>query len=146
MNTTKPRASFGEALRRAHGVLEQDLSRLDEAASSTSEEWLAEVRIWLGATHARITEHFRFEEQGGYMREVRKREPRLERVIQELGAEHADLRASLEVLIREAGAAAAVDNALRERIRAWIAQVKAHEARENEVVQNAFNYDISAED
>jgi hypothetical protein len=137
---------LAEALGRAHAVLEADLGKLDEAAGADSGESLVDVRVWLAATHARLIEHFRFEEAGGYMREVRKREPRLEKVIHELGGQHRELKASLEALIEEAAAATRVHDTFREKIRAWIAKVKHHEARENEIVQNAFNLDIDAED
>jgi hypothetical protein len=138
--------TIAEALRRAHAALLQDLQKLEEAACSGSKESLAEFRAWLSATKSHITEHFRFEEQNGYMDAVKKREPRLERTIRQLAEEHGQLRASLDALIEEAKAAAILSDPLREEVRKWIQRVQNHEIRENDLVQDAFDLDISAED
>jgi hypothetical protein len=93
-----------------------------------------------------LTEHFRFEEQNGYMDVVREREPRLERTIQQLAEEHGQLTRSLDALIKEAGKATSLGDALREAILSWIECVRQHEARENDLVQDAFDLDIGVED
>jgi len=138
--------STAEALSRAHATLLDDLRNLEETVRSVSGEGLAELRARLSATCAQITAHFRFEEQNGYMNTVRKREPRLERTIQQLADEHRQLAESLDCLVREYGAATSLEDTLRKEIRAWIEHVRQHEARENDLVQNAFNLDIGAED
>ena len=138
--------SVAEALRRAHAALLEDLRKLEEAARPDSGEGPAELRARLGATRAHVTEHFRFEEQNGYMDAVRKREPRLERKIEQLAEEHRELAQSLERLIEHAGAATSLDDPFREEVRGWVERVRQHEVRENDVVQDAFNLDIGAED
>jgi hypothetical protein len=138
--------SVAEALCRAHVALLEDLRKLEEAARPASGESLTELRARLGATQAHVTEHFRFEEQNGYLDAVRKREPRLERAIQQLAEEHRALAESLEVLIKQARAATTLDDPFREAIRRWVERVREHEARENDLVQDAFNLDIGAED
>jgi iron-sulfur cluster repair protein YtfE (RIC family) len=138
--------SIAEALGKAHVALLTDLGGLDQAVHTSSEEGLVALRARLEATSANLTKHFRSEEQNGYMDVIRKREPRLERTIQQLAEEHGQLRQSLDALIEEAGAATGVDDALRNHIRELIARVRQHEIRENDLVQEAFNLDISAED
>ncbi len=138
--------SVAEALGQAHAALLADLRELEQAVCPSREEGLAELHARLGAAHAHITKHFRFEEQNGYMDAVRKREPRLERTIQQLAEEHRQLGQSLDALIGEAGAATSVGDALREGIREWIECIRQHEVRENDLVQDAFNLDIGAED
>jgi hypothetical protein len=133
-------------LGRAHAALLADLRELEQAVRPDSGESLVGLRARLGATHAHVTEHFRFEEEDGYMDAVRKREPRLERSVQQLAEEHAQLRRLLEAIIGGAGAAASLGDALREEIRGWTECVRRHEARENDLVQGAFNLDISAGD
>jgi hypothetical protein len=123
-----------------------DLGKLDQAVQPSSGDGLEELRARLGATHAHITEHFRFEEQNGYMDAVRKREPRLERMIQQLAEEHGQLRRSLDALIGKAAAATSLGDTLREEIREWVERVREHEDRENDLVQDAFNLDIGVED
>ena len=138
--------SVAEALGRAHVALLSDLRGLEQAIHPSSAEGQAALRARLGATSAHLTKHFRSEEQNGYMDVIRTREPRLERTIQQLAEEHGQLRQSLDVLVEEVGAATSLDDALRDHIREWIARVRRHEERENDLVQDAFNLDISAED
>jgi hypothetical protein len=138
--------SVATALGQAHAALLHDLGKLEEAANPTSHEGLAELLARLSATRAHVIEHFRFEEQNGYMDAVRKREPRLDRTIDQLAEEHGLLAQSLGVLIEHARSAASPDDPFREEIRKWVERVREHEARESAVVQDAYNLDISAED
>jgi len=138
--------TVAEALGRAHAALLEDLRKLEEAARPKSREGVAELRDRLNATRAHVTEHFRFEEQNGYMDAVRKREPRLERTIEQFAEEHRQLAQALEALIERAGATMSLDDQFREEVRGWVERVRHHEAHENDVVQDAFNLDIGAED
>jgi hypothetical protein len=138
--------SVAEALSRAHAALLEDLRKLETAAHPETGKSLAELRAQLSATRTHIAEHFRFEEQNGYMDTVRRREPRLEHEIQQLAEEHRQLMQSLEGLIGQANTATGLDNTFQNEVRGWIAHVRQHEARESRLVQDAFNLDISAED
>ena len=138
--------SVTKALGRAHKALLADLRDLERAVSPTSGEAHVELRTRLERARAHLTEHFGYEEQKGYMDVVRKREPRLERAIQQLAEEHGQLRQSLDGLIGQAGTATGLNDNLRELIREWIERVRRHEIRENDLVQDAFNLDIGAED
>jgi hemerythrin len=142
----KTDSSIAKALSRAHQALLKDLGKLEESVDSASEQDLQALQVRLGATRAHILDHFRFEEQNGYMDKVRNREPRLERTIDQLASEHRHLAQSLAVLIEKAKEAKYVDQALRTEVRDWIAAVQQHESREDELVQGAFNLDIGAED
>ncbi len=144
MGTTEN--SVAEALGRAHTALLADLRELAQAARPSSGEGLADLRARLVATQTHVTEHFRFEEQNGYMDAVREREPRLERAVRQLAEEHRQLAQSLEVLIGQAGAATSLGDSLREEVQEWVERARRHELRENDLVQDAFNLDIGAED
>ncbi len=122
------------------------MQKLEQTVAPRSGTSLAELAAHLAATQAHLTEHFRYEEQNGYLDTVRKREPRLERSIQQLGEEHRQLRQSLQALRAKIESASSLDEALRTRVRAWVQGVRDHEAKENELVEAAFNLDISAED
>jgi hypothetical protein len=135
-----------EALGRAHAALLEDLRKLEEAARPASGGNFAGLRARLGATRTHITEHFRFEEQNGYMDAVRVREPRLERAIQRLAGEHRRLAQSLDGLIGKAAVATGLDSRLRDEVRKWVKRVREHEVRESRLVQDAFNLEVSAED
>jgi hypothetical protein len=134
------------ALGRAHAALLENLRRLEEATRPGSAEGLAELCARLTATQVYLLEHFRFEEQDGYMDVVRKREPRLERAVQELAEEHRQLAQSLAALLARARPALGPGHSIREAVRDWVERVRRHEARENDLVQNAFGVDIGAED
>ena len=77
---------------------------------------------------------------------VRKREPRLERAVQQLADEHQLLMQSLDALISEFWAATSLDSAFPEKVQAWVERIRDHEARETRLVQDAFDLDIGAED
>jgi hypothetical protein len=139
-------ATVAKTMKQAHVALLKDLSKLEVAARPGSAAGLAGLRERLGTTLTDVTAHFRLEEQGGYLDAVRKREPRLEHVAQQLSEEHGRLTQSLQALVREAQEAAGLTAGLGEKVREWIAQIRHHEARENEVVQDAFNTDLGAED
>jgi hypothetical protein len=139
----KTRNSEAENLKKAHANLLDDLGQLEQAVGPTSREKLPELRKRLAATQADVTEHFRYEEQNGYMVTVRKKEPRLERQVQLLVEEHRRLAETLNGLVKDAGTD---EEAFRQKVRAWIESIRQHEAHETEVVQDAFNLDIGAED
>jgi hemerythrin-like domain-containing protein len=139
-------ASIAELLCQAHATLLHDLAKLEEAVEPTSEESLAQLLSRLAAARSHLARHFHFEERNGYMDAVRKREPRLERTIQLLAEEHGELMASLETLIEQAKAATSLDDPCRDKVRKWVGRVRRHEVREGELVQDAFNQDIAAED
>jgi hypothetical protein len=138
--------SAAEALTRAHLALRKDLGLLEEAARPASGEGTTELRARLGATRTHVVEHFRFEEENGYLDAVRQREPRLERAVQQLADDHRRLARSLDALVEEARAAARLDDTFRGKVRAWMEQLRQHEVRENDLIQDAFNTDIGAED
>ncbi len=144
MNQTGP--AIAEALGQAHATLLEDLRQLEEAVCSTAKPEPAQLTARLETTQRHIAEHFRFEEQNGYLEVVRKREPRLERATQQLAAEHQQLARALEALRAEARSAPRLDNGLREKVKQWVESVRQHEVRENDLVQDAFDLDIGAED
>lgn len=138
--------SVAEALGLAHAALLDDLNKLAGAACPASGEGLEELGRRLRATQAHVAEHFRLEEENGYLGDVRRREPRLERDVTHLAEEHRALKQSLEALALEAEAIARRERELREQVRAWAKSLRRHEARENRLVQDAYNMDLGAED
>jgi hemerythrin-like domain-containing protein len=133
-----PQHSFAEALHKAHTDLLRDLQELEKAVAVESREDPAELGARLGQVRTHLLNHFHFEEEGGYMAPVLKEEPRFARVIQELLAEHRQMAQALDVLIQEVNRAQSLQAIPRERVRAWIGQVRHHESRENNLVQEAY--------
>jgi hypothetical protein len=139
-------ASVAESLSRAHQALLRDLRRLQDMVRPDSNVSLAELRNCLGATYTHVCEHFRLEEMNGYMEELVKDQPRLQRIVEQLGEDHRALRQSLDALHGEAIVASHVDNALREKVRCWIDRLMQHETRENDLIQEAVDSDFAAQD
>lgn len=133
-----PQQSFVEAIHDAHTDLLRDLQELEKANGSGSRESPAELGARLGRLRTHLNEHFRFEEEGGYMAPVLKEEPRFGPVIQELLAEHGQMSKLLDALVQEVTSTRSLQEALREKIRAWVGQVRHHENRENQLVQEAY--------
>jgi len=135
-----------ESLKEAHVALLADLRELDKAARSSPNDGLAQLRHRLDAAQTHVAEHFRMEEVNGYMDAVRKREPRLEHTINQLADEHRQLRQSLDSLVVGAWNASELSEPLCANVRKWIEQLRQHELRENDLVQDALYLDIGAED
>jgi hypothetical protein len=139
MPTSTP--TFGDQLLRAHAALQEDLQAIKQALSSP-----AEARRQLFALRAHVLDHFRQEEQGGYMAPVLLLQPQQERVVRRLLDEHRRLAEALDALVREAATATAIDDRFRERVWAWAEELRRHEADENVVVEDAFNRDDGSKD
>jgi hypothetical protein len=136
MGTSQP--SFAEALNQAHNDLLGDLKDLDDAVRSESRSSPAELGTRLGKLRTHLLDHFRFEEEDGYMAPVLKEEPRFASEVQELLDEHGQMARALEALIQEVRAARDLGEPLREGIRGWIKQVRHHEAHENRLVYETY--------
>jgi hypothetical protein len=139
-------ASVTEALNRAHLALRKDLGKLEEAVRPALGEAAAALRARLAATRKHVVEHFRFEEEKGYLDAVLQREPRLERAVRQLVEDHRRLAQAMDALVEEARDAPRLDEAFRARVRAWMEELRKHEDRENDLVQDAFNTDLGGED
>jgi hemerythrin-like domain-containing protein len=138
--------SVVEALRMAHINLLKDLAGLEDAVHSSLGTDAVEMRSLLERTRTHILEHFRFEEHNGYMDAVIHREPNLARTVENLREEHRQLAQELEALIERTRTGRHLDDAFRDQVRSWLESVRRHEARENTLVQDAFNSDFSALD
>jgi hypothetical protein len=142
----KVERSVAVALERAHAALLKDLRALEAAGRSDGKNDVNTLRARLNKTRAHVVDHFRFEEDSGYMETVRMREPRLERAVEQLAADHRALLESLDALIEKFRTAPSLDSTLGAKVTAWIKDIQQHEARENRLVQEAFSLDIGAED
>jgi hypothetical protein len=135
-----------DRLQQAHLALLRDLGALRETARRPSADGLGELTRRLHALRELVAEHFRLEEQDGYLEAALAREPFAARVADELRQEHCALTAELDALSADAAACKNQVEALRTRAREWVARVRQHEVRENCLVQDAFNLDLAAED
>ncbi len=131
-----------EGLGQAHATLRKDLGELEAAARAASGAAPVMLSALLRRARAHLAEHFRFEEENGYLSAVLLRDPNRGRQVEQLRDEHRRLFAALEALLNEAGQGRAVGAQVLE----WVAAVRRHEEREDTLVQDVFNVDESAGD
>lgn len=138
------------ALEHAHESLRADLDALEAALDPAAGEPAAMIALRLAATRTLVDEHFRSEEQDGYMDVVRDHDVRLEAAIDRLVRQHRELYRTLEDLVRRSTVAEETVGkcgaAHRKEIRDWIARLRGHEREEQAVFLEAFNRDIGSED
>jgi hypothetical protein len=138
--------SLAEALSLAHDALHRDLEELQRALRSPQPSGPATLATRLGLLQKHLLEHFRFEEQNGYMDVVLRREPRLERVVQHLCEQHRGLARTLAGLLSQAEAATDTSEGFCNAVRGWIEELRQHESQENRLFAEAFNLDIGDKD
>jgi hypothetical protein len=131
-------ATYGDALIRSHRILLEDLQDLEMARSGLATR--------LDRTRMHLAEHFRFEEQNGYLASIVEEHPHLDRAVQRLHDEHRELLAELDRLRAEAHSARQLPEGLTDRIARWARKVRRHEQSENILVEDAFNVDLAAWD
>ena len=129
--------TLADDMHRVHAALRHDLDRLREVLTTPerARQFLVELR-------AHVAQHFRCEEEGGYMATVLQRRPQSERAVRQLLAEHRPLLEGLDALLKEVGTAERIDDGFRARVAAWAELLRRHEAEENVLVEDAFNQDI----
>jgi hypothetical protein len=143
---TQTRSVVIESVKRAHRLLEENLRRLEEISQPNSAANLDDLRSRLSKTYTYVCEHFRLEEQDCFADDLRQNDARFQRLAQDLIDEHRELRQALDLLHAEAVTASRVDEALRGKIRHWIERIRSHEFRENDLIQDAFESDMGAQD
>jgi len=142
----KTETSVAQPLSRVHAALLEDLRRLEDVARGNTDQILAALRACLGAARRDIAEHFRAQEQSGYLDTIQKQQPRLAPAIHRLAEEHRQLTQALEALMGEAAVATVLGDGLRAQIHDWIGRVRRHEAaHETDFIQEAFGRDIGVE-
>ena len=133
--------TLADDMHRVHAALRHDLDRLPDVLAVP-----AEARRFLGELRDHLRQHFRCEEEGGYMSTVLQRRPQSERAVRQLLAEHRPLLEGLDALLKEVGTAERIDDGFRARVRTWAELLRRHEAEENVLVEDAFNQDIGQDD
>jgi hypothetical protein len=135
-----------DALFEAHRTLRSELRHLRNAIRSVPADHPGDIASQMEVVRSDLWEHFRFEEENGYMSSVVQLRPHLTRAVEQLREEHTELMRSLVELISEARSTTHLNAAFRDRLSAWLVAVGRHEQSENLLVHDAFNLDIEAED
>lgn len=128
-----------EDLRQAHATLLRDLHGLEWMANAPGQTTREELRERLRAIRNDLANHFMLEEQDVYVNPVLKMEPKWDRKARELLGEHRRLLHSLDALI--ATRVHEDDTDLCDRVRHWVGQLRQHEARENDLFDQAGDED-----
>jgi hypothetical protein len=129
-----PEKTYVDALQQEHADIFRNLQKLDESLAPVSP---TELCSRLGEVRGQVTDHFRFEEEGGYMAPLLKEEPRFGAQVADLLAEHRQMSDTLDAIIRDLQAASGSEVPC-DRVRAWMKQMRHHESKENSLVQEAY--------
>jgi hypothetical protein len=124
----------------------EHLRKLEAAVSPHAATCPATLHACLGATRSDMVEHFRAQEQHGSMDTIERQQPYLATAIHRLAEDHHALTEAHAALMDATANATALDDALRANVRAWIARVRRHEAREIDFLQDAVDQDIGEKD
>jgi hypothetical protein len=105
----------------------------------------------LGALLQRLTievrAHMEFEERDGYLAPVQQQMPTMSAAIEQLREEHPLLQSRLAQILTDARVEPGVymfREEISPRLEQWLDSMRDHERRENLLVQEAFNTDVSA--
>lgn len=135
--------SRADAFHEEHVRLGKELLGLDDLLNGPADWSMAEML--LARVEESIDQHMRFEEEGGYLSDVVRRAPRLERTIERLHGQHNEIRARLRGLRHRV-----LDKVATELFRAelaeWLRLVHEHEHAENQVVLESLGTDIGGGD
>lgn len=132
-----------ESLRQAHVSLLADLQQLSGATAGMT---FADLRTQLLKARQDLLEHFRLEEEDGYLDVVRRKEPNLEPTLAKLLKEHRKLVQELDDLLAKVEQPHSPLDTAQRRVRLWIHDVRGHEIRENHLIQDAFVHDLGTGD
>jgi len=136
---------FADAMKRAQLALQHQLRELEQLVAPHAADHLPDVRIRLKAVLSLVKEHFRIEEQDGYMNAVKEQDQRFESELQCFRDEHRAMRRELEFLVDEADSLQQIDAEFSESVHGWIDRFRMHEKNEIDLVQEAFDVDVGGE-
>lgn len=138
MSTTHP-------LLEAHDSLMESMKQLQEQILECRHS-MEVLRGQVAVIRTAVLEHFRLEEEDGYMKQVLELRPFLERSAEKLRHEHRDLAAELDAILKELYQPKSDVRACCVRLENWIGRIHLHEKQENMMVEDAFGLDIGTKD
>ncbi len=146
--TTKHATAWTDELVHEHAQLGKMLAQVRRLTAGpidvTRDRSLANL---LDQVDAEVREHMAFEEQGGYLAPVLQKLPGHQKTVEQLLSEHALLQAALAEVLTQLRACSNLfefRETISPRLDEWLDNMRDHERRENLLVQEAFNTDISA--
>ncbi len=147
MTTRKP-PSWTDELAHEHAHLGNLLGRVRRLLAATSEETRdGMLGVLLEQLTVEVREHMEFEERDGYLAPVQQQMPGLFDTIEQMRGEHTVLQSRLAQILTDARTHPGIyefREELSPHLQHWLDSMRDHERRENLLVQEAFNTDISA--
>lgn len=116
-------------------------------AAENDECWADTLLALLERVAFEVREHMEFEERDGYLAPVQERMPGLVGKIEQMRGEHVTLQTRLAQILSDVRAQPGVYAfrvEMSPHIERWLDSMRDHERRENILVQDALNTDISA--
>jgi hemerythrin-like domain-containing protein len=131
-------------------ALADQLKQMATEPEGNRSQWLDNLRDCFKEFHTRILRHFELEEHGGYLDGVMEARPTLSNLVDQLAAEHRQLKPII-IGIEQMLAVANVEDELlirdcRTRINALLDYIKEHEIKENAMVLDTHSTDLGGLD
>lgn len=149
------RKRIGEQILREHEAVSQSLTEIEEFVKQTlrdepDPDRIEELRDRLRKLGHPLQRHFELEETGGFLEGVDVSQPSTQQKVDELPREHRELVDKVYWLVQELDHFLEVGrisvSALREQIEKLFATLRAHEAVENELLQESFYLELGTGD
>ncbi len=121
-----------------------------EAGTTGAHTWAAELARQLVALHDELFRHFRFEDEGGMVEEIRTRHPRATVDVERLVGEHPEMLRDIRKLMNEvltySEGRAPEDPSLRYRVTALLNRLERHECEEDCMIHDLELLDLGLGD
>lgn len=117
--------------------------------SELGQPHFGELSMRLGPLRDCLQKHFHDEERDGYMSEVLAVAPRFSREVEQLHQQHAKFLEQLDLLrdrLKTTGEQDASWTEAQQDVEAFLAELQAHENRETDLAQAAFEDDVGVGD
>jgi hypothetical protein len=138
---TKTERPISEKVLRAHREIDGELKRLEEVIAPSGFPGMGSLHTNLDKAYSLLIEHFRIEEEEGYMTEVLKKAPNTDRIVRDLQEQHKTLSHTLGDLMDDVKIMEAELEKLCAKLREWIEMAQAHELRESSLLTEVFGAD-----
>jgi len=121
---------------------ELKITILEKVSTKDFPDWRIQFIGKLQDLKQKLTSHFEFEEQGGFMTEVIEEAPQLLNQVKELEIEHKQILANLDGVVKDFKTLSVKDDLelqdILNRVSRIMNELHHHEMAENELLQSAF--------
>lgn len=141
------KSSIAVQIEKEHQCLKRDMGEIHrevmmDIRNEDFQDWRLEFMWRLRDFRNHLLKHFDLEEEGGFMNEILTEKPEAMGQVKRLEAEHDDILASLDTILRDLKIMQKKEieklQDIRKRVVTLISSIQAHESAENELIQSVY--------